>query len=204
MPFSLFGTYSPQERPCCPRVQWLRMGRRPRFHELAPVYVQRACDSAETSIYLSQPTCELWHPTLVPLTMDSQPNGSANLTPVGLSDPQYAARRRRMFEFLTRVCALGCVPQLGIPATSHRSLLQSRRRSGYSCNRGHRLAERRKILPHRGNFWYYTPTCQWYLHSVSPSEPPGTNWLIVRNIDVRQSANSHTPMLHGRVQFRCS
>jgi hypothetical protein len=58
---SLFGTYSPQERSCGPRVQWLRMVRRPRFHELVPVYVQSACDSAETSIYLSQPTCELCH-----------------------------------------------------------------------------------------------------------------------------------------------
>jgi hypothetical protein len=65
LPCSLFGTYSPQERSCCPRVQWLRMGCRPRFHELVPVYVQSARDSAKMSIYLSQLTCELWHPTLV-------------------------------------------------------------------------------------------------------------------------------------------
>ena len=30
--------------------------------------------------------------------------------PVGLSDPQYAARRKAMFEFLTRMHALGWVP----------------------------------------------------------------------------------------------
>ncbi|KAI9508381.1 P-loop containing nucleoside triphosphate hydrolase protein [Russula earlei] len=36
--------------------------------------------------------------------------------PVGLSDPQYATRRKRMYEFLTRVRALGADVDLDIPA----------------------------------------------------------------------------------------
>jgi hypothetical protein len=44
--------------------------------------------------------------------MSSQFDTGSTARAVGLSDPQYAARRKRMFEFLTRVRAIGCVPLL--------------------------------------------------------------------------------------------
>jgi len=83
-------------------------------------------------------------------------------------------------------------------------MLQSRRRSRHSFHRRNRLAERGKILAHRGDFWHHTPACQRDLHPVSPSGPSRTDCLIVENIDARQSANYHTLMAHGRVQFPCS
>lgn len=60
--------------------------------------------------------------------MSSQVNTNSTAGAVGLSDSQYAARRKRMFEFLTRVRDLGCVllqfysgsPD---PASNHEPLL---------------------------------------------------------------------------------
>ena len=43
--------------------------------------------------------------------------------PVGLSDPQYLARRKSMFEFLTNVRALGYVPLSTFFATSRLPVL---------------------------------------------------------------------------------
>jgi len=46
---------------------------------------------------------------------DSQPNTDHASQAVGLSDPQYIARRKRMFEVLTRLRAIGYVPLSIIP-----------------------------------------------------------------------------------------
>ena len=53
--------------------------------------------------------------------MSSQHNTSNAARAVGLSDPQYTARKKRMFEFLTRLRAIGCVCLLVIITTYHRS-----------------------------------------------------------------------------------
>jgi hypothetical protein len=45
-------------------------------------------------------------------------NATSLPAPVGLSDPQYLARRKSMFEFLTHVRALGYVPLPKLFATS--------------------------------------------------------------------------------------
>ena len=50
--------------------------------------------------------------------MSSQANTNSTAGAVGLSDSQYAARKKRMFEFLTRVRAIGCVPLLRLPQQS--------------------------------------------------------------------------------------
>jgi hypothetical protein len=50
--------------------------------------------------------------------MDFTTNTSSLTAPVGLSDPQYLARRKSMFEFLTHVRALGYVPLPKFFATS--------------------------------------------------------------------------------------
>jgi hypothetical protein len=131
-------------------------------------------------------------------------NASSVTAPVGLSDPQYLARRKSMFEFLTHVRALGCVPLPKFFAASRIPVLQSGCRTRHPCHRGHWLAERGEILPHRGDFWHHTPTCQRYLYSVSPSEATATGYPDVRNIDVRRNANSRTPRPHGRAKFLCS
>ncbi len=55
--------------------------------------------------------------------MGSQTDASIAAQAVGLSDPQYTARRKKMFEFLTRVRAIGCVPLPRTPATIHLSML---------------------------------------------------------------------------------
>jgi len=67
------------------------------------------------------------------------------------------------------------------PVSNHGPMLQSRRGSGYSCHRGHRLAERREILPHRGDFWHYAPACQRHLHTVSHPEISSTQYLTVKH-----------------------
>jgi hypothetical protein len=41
------------------------------------------------------------------------------------------------------------------------------------------MAERREILPHRGDFWHYTPARQWNLHTVSRSEISSAQYLNV-------------------------
>ena len=109
-----------------------------------------------------------------------------------------------MFEFLTRVCALGSVHLSNLLSITHQFILQSRRGSRHSFHRRNWVAERGEILTYRGNFWHNTPTGQWDLHPVSPSRTLRTNFLIVENIDALQSANSHTLMAHGPVQCRCS
>ncbi|KAI0302302.1 P-loop containing nucleoside triphosphate hydrolase protein [Multifurca ochricompacta] len=50
--------------------------------------------------------------------MSSQPDDypRSSLAPVGLSDPRYTARRKRMFEFLARVRAIGADVDLDIPS----------------------------------------------------------------------------------------
>ncbi|KAH9965455.1 P-loop containing nucleoside triphosphate hydrolase protein [Russula dissimulans] len=50
------------------------------------------------------------------MSSHSQANGAPTIAPIGLSDPQYAARRKRMFEFLNRVRGLGADVTLDIPA----------------------------------------------------------------------------------------
>ena len=56
-------------------------------------------------------------------TMDSQTSNATRA--VGLSDPQHTARRKRMFEFLTRLRAVRCVPlsMIPSPATNDRPML---------------------------------------------------------------------------------
>ncbi|KAI0262190.1 P-loop containing nucleoside triphosphate hydrolase protein [Gloeopeniophorella convolvens] len=51
-------------------------------------------------------------------SFDSSPTSfdDAPTTPIGLSDPQYAARRRKLFEFLNRMRAAGADVDLDIPA----------------------------------------------------------------------------------------
>jgi hypothetical protein len=55
--------------------------------------------------------------------MGSQFNTNSTAGAIGLSDPQYAARRKRMYEFLTRVRAIGCVLLLRLPVNNHGSIL---------------------------------------------------------------------------------
>ena len=55
--------------------------------------------------------------------MSSQHNSGHAAHAVGLSDPQYTTRKKRMFEFLTRLRAIGCVCLIEIVATCHRSML---------------------------------------------------------------------------------
>ena len=142
--------------------------------------------------------------------MDSdspQPSGSTRHTAIRLSDPQYTARWKRMLEFLTRVCALACVPLSKLLATTHQSRSQSCRSSRPSFHRRNGLAEtaqRGELLTRRGSFWHQTPARQRDLHPVSPSGPSHTNCLIVKNIDVRRGINSHTLVVHGHVRIRCS
>ena len=57
-------------------------------------------------------------PAYCSISMDTRSNESSLPAPVGLSDPQYLARRKSMFEFLTHVRALGCVPLPKFFATS--------------------------------------------------------------------------------------
>lgn len=45
--------------------------------------------------------------------------------PIGLSDPQYATRKRSMFDFLSKMHALGCVALPSFFATGHNSVLES-------------------------------------------------------------------------------
>ncbi|SRR5258708_39828254 len=51
--------------------------------------------------------------------MSSQCDTRSTAGAVGLSDPQYAARRKRTFEFLIRVRAIGYVSLLRLPAGNH-------------------------------------------------------------------------------------
>lgn len=50
-----------------------------------------------------------------PEIMSTTFNSNSAAGAIGLSDPQYAARRKRMYEFLTRVRAIGCVAPLRLP-----------------------------------------------------------------------------------------
>ena len=89
------------------------------FPQWVPVYVEEAGDRAEAGPYFEVGLVVCGTQLLSPLSMDTQPNGSSKPMPLGLSDPQYAARRKRMFEFLIRVCALGCVTLLKHLATAY-------------------------------------------------------------------------------------
>jgi hypothetical protein len=122
---------------------------------------------------------------------------------VGISNTQYATRRKKLFDFLARVRAIGCVHIPSLPVACHISALQCRCRCRHSRHRCHRLAERRKILPHRGYIRDHTSTCQRHMHSVIRSHTPGITCLTEKNTGAQQSASSNNQMLHGNAKSLC-
>ena len=59
------------------------------------------------------------------------------------------------------------------------------------------MAERRKIF-HRGDIWYHTLACQWYLHTVHRSGSQNLNDI---GYQVSQSTNLPTLVGHRRAEF---